>query len=149
MKQEQDSEVTKDSGYNGILKYTGIFGGVQGLVSLITMVKVVIVSKLLGPIGVGLVDVYNRSIELVKKSTDLGISYSAVQSISEKRDDANSSSDSMLYAVKVVRSWSLWLAMAGTLLFFFLSPLLSRWSFDGDETYINMFRMLSLAVGCS
>lgn len=149
MNKEQDNEAVKDSGYDGILKYTGIFGGVQGLVSLITMVKVVIVSKLLGPIGVGLVEVYNRSIELVKKSTDLGISYSAVQSISEHRDESSSSSNSMLYAVKVVRSWSLWLAMAGTLLFFFLSPLLSRWSFDGDETYINMFRMLSLAVGCS
>jgi O-antigen/teichoic acid export membrane protein len=92
---EQDNEAVKDSGYDGILKYTGIFGGVQGLVSLITMVKVVIVSKLLGPIGVGLVDVYNRSIELVKKSTDLGISYSAVQSISEHRDESSSSSNSM------------------------------------------------------
>ena len=149
VKQEQNSETVKNSGYDGILKYTGIFGGVQGLVSIITMVKVAIVSKLLGPIGVGLVDVYNRSIELVKKTTDLGISYSAVQSISEQRDADNASSGVMHYAVKVVRSWSLWLAMMGTLLFFFLSPLLSRWSFEGDEAYTNMFRMLSLAVGCS
>lgn len=143
----QDTDTAKDSEYDGILKYAGIFGSVQGLVSLVTMLKVVIVSKLLGNVGVGMVDVYNRSIELVKKTTDLGISYSAVQSISEQRDVA--SVDAMPYAVKVVRSWSLWLALAGTLLFFFLSPLLSCWSFDGDTTYVNMFRMLSLAVGCS
>lgn len=149
VKQEQDNDTAKDLGYDGILKYTGLFGGVQGLVSLITMVKVAIVSKLLGPIGVGMVDVYNRSIELVKKTTDLGISYSAVQSISEHRDVEVASSNTMSYAIKVVRSWSLWLALVGTLLFFFLSPLLSRWSFDGDETYVNMFRLLSLAVGCS
>ena len=66
MKQEQDNDTAKDLGYDGILKYTGLFGGVQGLVSLITMVKVAIVSNVLGPIGVGMVDVYNRSIELVK-----------------------------------------------------------------------------------
>lgn len=151
MNQDQDNDVVKDSGYDGILKYTGIFGGVQGLVSLITLLKVSVVSKLLGPIGVGLVDVYNRSIELVRKTTDLGISYSAVQSISEQRDTdvPDAASSVMSYAVRVVRSWSLWLAMAGTLLFFFLSPLLSRWSFDGDGTYTSMFRMLSLAVGCS
>lgn len=152
MKQEQNNETTKDSGYDGMLKYTGIFGGVQGLASLITLLKVSIVSRLLGPIGVGMVDIYNRSIELVKKTTDLGISYSAVQSISEQRNtDISSSSDTntMTYAIKVVRSWSLWLALAGTTLFFFLSPLLSQWSFDGDERYTNMFRILSVAVGCS
>ena len=68
VRQEQDNNTTKDSKYDGMLKYTGIFGGVQGLASLITLLKVGIVSKLLGPIGVGMVDVYNRSIELVKKN---------------------------------------------------------------------------------
>ncbi len=151
VKQEQNNDTTKDSKYDGMLKYTGLFGGVQGVASLITLLKVGIVSKLLGPIGVGMVDVYNRSIELVKKTTDLGISYSAVQSISEQRsgDESTPSSTAMPYAVKVVRSWSLWLAVVGTLLFFILSPQLSRWSFDGDEHYTNMFRLLSLAVGCS
>ncbi|MBR4845670.1 MAG: hypothetical protein IKU98_04535 [Bacteroidaceae bacterium] len=100
MRQEQDNDTTKDSGYDGILKYTGIFGGVQGLASLITLLKVGIVSKLLGPIGVGMVDVYNRSIELIKRTTDLGISYSAVQSISEQRHtDTLPSSDAVSYAV--------------------------------------------------
>ena len=148
MTQEQDHTTHKDSEYNGILKYAGLFGGVQGLVSLITLFKVSIVSRLLGPVGVGIVDVYNRSTELGKKATDLGISYSAVQAISEQRgkcDDSNT----VEYAVKVVRSWALWLSILGTFLFFFMAPLLSRWSFEGDITYTNMFRMLSLTVGCS
>ena len=139
----------KDSGYDDILKYTGIFGGVQGVVNLITLLKVVLVSKLLGPIGVGIVDVYNRSVELVKKATDLGISYSAVQSISEQRGSDGATKQSMAYAVRVVRSWALWMALAGTLLFFLLAPLLCRWSFDGDTTHTLMVRLLSLSVGCS
>lgn len=148
MKKNSTDTMTKDSGYNGILKYTGLFGGVQGIVSLITLLKVSIVSRLLGPVGVGIIDVYNRSIELGKKATDLGISYSAVQAISEQRGES-AETKIMEYAVKVVRSWSLWLAIFGTLLFFCLAPLLSRWSFEGDTTYTAMFRLLSLTVGCS
>lgn len=146
--QKRDNTVTKDSGYEGILKYTGIFGGVQGLVSLITLLKVGVVSRLLGPVGVGLVEVYNRSTELGKKATDLGISYSAVQAISEQRGERGDTGG-VEYAVRVVRSWSLWLAIFGTLLFFCLAPVLSRWSFEGDAAYTKMFRMLSLTVGCS
>ena len=146
MKQEQDNHTAKDSGYNGILKYIGIFGGVQGIVSVITLLKVAIVSHLLGPIGVGITEVYNRAIDLGKKVTDLGISYSAVQAISEQRSEEESA---MRYAIKVVRTWSLWLALFGTLLFFLAAPLLSHWSFDGDSAYTPMFRLLSLTVGCS
>ena len=54
VKQEQDNTTAKDSGYEGILKYAGIFGGVQGLVSLIALLKVSIVSRLLGPVGVAI-----------------------------------------------------------------------------------------------
>ena len=148
MNQEQDNHMTKEAGYNGILKYIGIFGGVQGIVSVITLLKVSIVSHLLGPIGVGINEVYNRSIDLGKKVTDLGISYSAVQAISEQRSKSEGDK-AMGYAIKVVRSWSLWLALIGTLLFFLMAPVLSRWSFDGDATYTPMFRLLSLTVGCS
>lgn len=148
MKQAQDNTTGKDSGYNGILKYTGIFGGVQGVVCLITLLKVSIVSRLLGNVGVGILDVYNRSIELGKKATDLGISYSAVQAISERRGES-AGGTTMEYTIKVVRSWSLWLAIFGTLLFSLSAPLLSRWSFDGNAAYTTMFRLLSLTVGCS
>lgn len=148
MSQKQDNNIVKDSEYDGILKYAGLFGGVQGVVSLITLFKVSLVSRLLGPVGVGIIDVYNRSIELGKKATDLGISYSAVQAISEQRGDSNGGA-LMEYAIKVVRSWALWLSIVGTLLFFFLAPLLSRWSFDGDASYTPMFRLLSFTVGSS
>ena len=150
MKQEQENHTIKDTEYNGILKYTGLFGGVQGLVSLITLFRVSIVSRLLGPIGAGFNDIYNRSIDLGKKATDLGISFSAVQTISERRNENDEDeSASMAYAIKVVRSWSLWLSLFGTLLFFLLAPLLSAWSFEGDCSYTPLFRLLSLTIGCS
>ena len=149
MSNEQHNNTDHDSGYGDILKYAGLFGGVQGIVNLITLLKVVLVSKLLGPIGVGIVDIYNRSVELVKKATDLGISYSAVQAISEQRGVDRMAAESMVYAVRVVRSWTLWMAFVGTLLFFLLAPVLCRWSFEGDVSHTLMFRMLSLSVGFS
>lgn len=148
MKQKEVNPTAKNSEYKGILKYIGIFGGVQGIVSLITLFRASIVSHLLGPVGVGFNDVYNRTIDLGKKATDLGISYSAVQVISEQSEEVEEQ-EHMMYAVKVVRSWSLWLATLGTLLFFLLAPLLSRWGFDGDHSYTSMFRLLSLTIGCS
>ena len=148
MKQKEVNPTAKNSEYKGILKYIGIFGGIQGIVSLITLFRASIVSHLLGPVGVGFNDVYNRTIDLGKKATDLGISYSAVQVISEQSEEVEEQ-EHMMYAVKVVRSWSLWLATLGTLLFFLLAPLLSRWGFDGDHSYTSMFRLLSLTIGCS
>ena len=40
--------------YSHVLKYTGIFGGVQGLNILISLVRNKIVAELLGPAGMGL-----------------------------------------------------------------------------------------------
>ena len=44
----------KTGGYLHILKYTGLFGGVQGLNVLIGIVRNKLVAVLLGPQGVGL-----------------------------------------------------------------------------------------------
>ena len=76
----------KLTSYDRIVKYTGVFGGVQGLVTLITVVRTKIVSSLLGTTGFGINTIYNNTINQVKSTTDLGISFSAVKKISEYMD---------------------------------------------------------------
>lgn len=44
----------KDDSYSHILKYTGIFGGVQGLNILMSMVRNKLVAIILGPEGMGI-----------------------------------------------------------------------------------------------
>ena len=44
-----------DGSYGHVLKYTGVFGGVQGLNILLGLVRNKIVALLLGPSGMGLV----------------------------------------------------------------------------------------------
>ena len=61
----------KNDSYDRIIKYTGLFGGVQGFVTLITIVRTKLVTILLGPTGIGLNETYNRTLNLVKSITDL------------------------------------------------------------------------------
>ena len=74
-------EDSKDR-YSHILRYTGLFGGVQGLNILIGIVRNKLVAMILGPNGMGLISLFNSTIKLVSDSTSFGISMSAVRNIS-------------------------------------------------------------------
>ena len=80
-----ENSEAKDS-YSHVLKYTGIFGGVQGLNIVIGLVRNKLIALLLGPSGMGLASLFNSSINFVSQATNLGISFSAVKNISEVFD---------------------------------------------------------------
>lgn len=143
-KDVKDEGRKNESGYDRIIKYTGVFGGVQTLANLITVVKGKLVAHFIGPAGMGIAYAFNRTIDLVSKTTDLGISFSAVKTISESTAD-----EARQRQLLIVRSWSLWLGIVGTVACFLLAPLFSRLSFDGDYSYTLSFQLLSLVVGCT
>ena len=119
--------------YSHILKYTGIFGGVQGISILVGIVRTKLVAVLLGTEGVGLASLFNSTIKLVGDSTNLGLSVSAVREISdayEKNDE-----ERLCHSIKLIRSWSLLTALLGMLVCLAASPLLNKWTFTwGDHT---------------
>lgn len=122
-----------DSSYSHILKYTGLFGGVEGLGVVVGIVRNKLVALLLGPDGMGLVSLFNSTIKLVSDSTNCGLSMSAVKNVSEAYaadDDAR-----IGHAISVIRSWSLFTALLGFLLCIVLSPLLDKLTFSwGNHT---------------
>lgn len=123
---------TKTS-YLHILKYTGLFGSVQGLNILISLVRNKFVALLLGPTGMGLVALFTSVTNFVSQATNLGVSFSAVRHISEIFEKG----DEQLTAryVKVVRAWSLLTGLVGMLLMMLVGPLLSSGVFAwGDHT---------------
>ena len=63
--------------YGHVLKYTGVFGGVQGLNVLVSLVRNKFVALLLGPSGMGLVTLFNTTVSFISQSTHFGISTSA------------------------------------------------------------------------
>lgn len=131
-------ETKKDDSYTHILKYTGIFGGVQGLNILIGIVRNKLVAMILGPEGMGLMSLFNSTIKLVSDSTNLGISMSAVREISEAYEQGNE--EKVQHIIKLVRVWSLLTALLGMFLCVALSPLLNKWTFNwGDHTIHFIF----------
>ena len=75
-----------DNSYRHILKYTGVFGSVQGLNVLISLVRNKCVALLLGPSGMGLVSLLNTAMSLISQSTNLGVAMSAVRHLAELFD---------------------------------------------------------------
>ena len=133
-------EKTTDS-YDRIVKSTGLLGGVQGIVVVVNIVRTKLVSMLLGPTGFGITESFNRTLNLVKSTTDLGVPFSAVKTVSECK---SSGADARLAeSVLITRTWAFLTAMAGFLLCFLLAPLFSEWAFDGDKSYTVSFLMLS------
>lgn len=123
----------KDDSYSHILKYTGIFGGVQGINILISLVRSKLVALLLGPDGVGLVSLFNSTIKMVSDTTSLGISMSGVRNISEAYHDGDQRR--LDEGIGIVRYWSMLVAALGLLVCVAASPLLNKWTFSwGDHT---------------
>lgn len=132
------------SSYGHVLKYISIFGGVQGLNILIGLVRNKIVAYLLGPEGMGLVSLFNSTINFVSQTTNLGISFSAVRHVSELFDSGVEANIS--HFIKVVRTWSLLTGLIGMLLCMVAGSWFSNITFSwGDHTL--HFVLLAPAVG--
>ena len=67
--------------FDRILKYTGVFGSVQALSILVSLVLTKVKSVLLGPAGYGITESLNRTVDLVRNSTNLGVATVAVPEI--------------------------------------------------------------------
>ena len=130
--------------YSHVLKYTGVFGGVQGLNIVVSLVRNKLIALLLGPNGMGLASLFNTSVNFISQATNFGISFSAVKHVSELFDRGDEAEIERF--IKVVRAWSLLTALFGMLVCIVAGPLLSNYTFAwGDHTL--HFILLSPAVG--
>ena len=73
---------TSDTSYDHVLKYTGIFGGVQGLKMFVSAARVKLTSELLGCWGMGLITAYNAVFEFLNKASNMGIPLNATRKTS-------------------------------------------------------------------
>lgn len=137
--------VEESSGsYRHILKYTGIFGGVQGLNIVISLVRTKLVALLLGPSGMGLASLFNTTVGFISQATNFGLPISAVKHLSalvEQGDDAG-----VRHYIKIIRWWGLMTALLGMAVCVMAGPFLSHHTFAwGDHTL--HFILLAPAVG--
>lgn len=122
-----------NNSYSHILKYTSIFGGVQGLVILIGMVRNKLIALLLGPQGMGLMALFNSTVRLISDTTGLGLGMSAVRELSRLYDEEHH--EELKSRIELIRSWSLITACLGFVLCVVLSPLINHYTFSwGNHT---------------
>lgn len=123
----------RDDSYGHVLKYTGIFGGVQGLNILVSIIRNKVVALLLGPAGMGLASLFQTTVNFISQATNLGISFSAVRNVSELFDTGDEARIS--HFIKVVRAWSLLTGLVGMLICAMIGPVLNSLTFSwGDHT---------------
>lgn len=135
--------MNKESSYRHILKYTSLFGGVQGLNILIGLVRNKVIAILLGPLGVGLISIYNTAATFLQNSTNFGLQMSGVREISQSFDSGDEAETNRHIAL--LRSWSILAALLGGMVCLCSCGLLSQWAFSSYE-YTAQFACLSIVV---
>lgn len=116
----------------------GQLGSVQVLSQLCSVVRNKLIAIWIGPVGVGLVILFNSVSDLVGVFTRLNIDQSSQRDIASAADEATTARLS-----HVVHRWSVWLGLLAWLLMCLASPLLSRWSF-GDYSRWSDFCLLGV-----
>ena len=131
------------SSYRQIFKATSLFGGVQILSILISIVRTKFVAIFLGTTGAGVIGLLNAPLQLIQSVTSLGINFAAVRDISEAKGENDPSKSAR--AIATLRRWSWVTGLFGVVVTLILSPLLSKWTFGNNE-YTWAFIWLSCTL---
>lgn len=136
--------------YKNILKATTLFGGVQGFIILLNLVRAKLAALLLGPAGVGLNGIFNETRELIHTSTNLGMDKSGVREIAKAYGtrDEEGGEERLEKAVSLTRSWVMLFVITGIVCTILAAPLLSWATFSSWE-HTGDYMLLSPAVGLS
>ena len=141
---DKKGQEVSENDYRHVVKYLGIFGGAQGISMFLNLVRNKFASMLLGANGLGLIALYNRTIQMFSDCTGLSLSFSAVRKMSDVYE--NEDRVAVEHCVKIIRSVAFLTGLVGMLLFLMASPLLSNWIFGTYGYYASRFAMLSPVV---
>lgn len=125
----------------GILRAMSLFGGVQVLNIICSVIRTKLIALWIGPSGVGLIGLYNTAIEMISSATGLGIRNSSVRDISANAKFV----DRLGGIIQAVRRWSWGVGLFGAMITLVLSPCLSEITF-GDDSHTFAFIFLSIVI---
>lgn len=132
-----------EASYRQIFKTTSLFGGVQIVNIVITVLRSKVVALLLGPAGMGIFGLFTTATNLIKEGTGFGLATSAVRTVSEVYAKKN---DKELGVIIAVLRRIIWLtALLGALFVLLSAPFISELTF-GNRNYTVAFYWLSLSV---
>lgn len=129
--------------YKQIFKATSIFGGVQIISILISIIRSKFVAILLGPKGMGIVALFTSTIGLVAGLTEFGLGTAAVKNVaaSSESQDLNKLENTVAVFRRLV-----WLTGGlGFIVALVFAPFLSELAF-GNKSYTIAFMILSITL---
>lgn len=136
-----------------VLKYTGLFGGVQGFNVLMSMLRNKITALLLSTRGMGLISAYSQATELVSAATGMGIAFSAIQRIAQLH--ARGDSRALAHYVRLVRSWAMIVGIVGMMVvavgarwwsIFYLDDDLATYAYVGASLLVLLSALIGAEV---
>ena len=144
-------EAEGNYGYRHILKYTSIFGSVQGLNIVAALIRNKFAALFLGPAGIGLASLLTVTMNFLSQTAGMGLSLSATRYFSAYYDKGNQ--QRIDHLVKVIRVWCLLASLLGILLsliagYWTIAPAVAVTIIGGGEMSIlkGARRLRSLAV---
>ncbi|WP_242155307.1 oligosaccharide flippase family protein [Aestuariivivens sediminis] len=130
---------TESNSYKQIIKATSLFGGVQSITILVSILKTKAAALLIGVSGVGIFGVLMSTLNLIQALTRCGIDVTAVKEI------ASSEKEKQPQLVKLILKITLITAILGALIILIGSPLLSQLAFN-HKSYTSFFIIVSMAI---
>lgn len=127
-----------------VLKAMSVFGGVQVMGVLCSVIRMKFVALWLGPAGVGLFGIYNGAADMLRTLSQLGFRDSSVRDIVAHRGSAAA----LGAIVTIVRRWGWILGILGAIIMAGAAPVLSLKTFGSyDHTLSFMVLAIVLFLG--
>lgn len=143
---ENEERNQKESSYSHVLKYTSLLGGVQVFYILMAVIRNKLTAVLIGVAGVGLADLYARTVELLGNMTNLGLSFSIVPKLSQLYDEGDEAR--LRRHIRLVRTLAFCTALFGFVVGLVTAPWFSL-MIHGSYDYTWAYCLLSPAIGFS
>lgn len=124
-----------------VLKALSVFGGVQVMSILCSVARNKLTAIWIGPMGIGLLAIYNSLTDMMMQLSLLNLPQSGVRDLAADINDEHRTAVN----VAVIRRLMLMLGIAGCALMAVLSPVFSQWAF-GDTSHTAMFAALSSVI---
>ena len=135
--------MSDNNSFRSIAKANAIFGGVTFYSIIISIAQSKLVAVLLGPIGYGVMGLFNSSIDLISSFTNCGLANSAIRDVSEANASGDKERITQTYSILSNLVWIT--GTLGLVLTLILAPWLSEWTF-GDRQYTYAFYILSIVL---
>lgn len=127
--------------YFQIIRSAGLFGGAQVINVIIGILRNKLIAVFLGTIGMGLISIFESTLDLIKSMVSLGIDTTGVREVSLASEDK----DELDRTVSMIKRWALILGLVGACICIFFSRHISLWAFDNDD-YTRSIAWLSISL---